>query len=910
MHIKFLKHGRGDARKAAAYVLAERDHLGHVRAGVEVLRGDPRHVAEVANSLDFVHRYRSAVIAWAPDDKPTPEQVQEALNAFEALAFAGLEPDSYCWTAVQHIEQSGAMHVHVLVARVELGTGKSFNPAPPGWQKDYDPLRDAQNYEHRWARPDDPARARLVQPGHQALIDASALRVELNGTNTKEQITGWLVQRIEAGHVNDRAGVAASLSELGEITRQGKDYISVKPAGFDKAIRLKGAIYDQDFTREEFVRASERKAGTGSTTDRAADQRALDAARRDLEAAIRRRTEYNRRRYLAATASPKQDPDDRPQGNSTAEPDADDRDSTTDQAPFDVDEVAIAGSADRLPDSLLIDLGLVSDQHPVDGSANPEWSEISSTQGQVDNLPDRQGSSPVSADQLTTKEKHDERDGKQANSSGSHGRGSLIPLGRAVAGGQSNRGVAGLSPFALAATRGKHIRAFEPWRNRPADRARLRAAGHTSPKRLPVLRQHGFSARQRQPRHSLLHSAIQGSRSLYHALHRLYSIYSAMRHNHGNDRARELAVAGSIQSLQRVNSALDNHGNASEHLAEASRRIEHQNHRLAETTEQLKLRQQNEISRFKLEINLAEYAQSLGYEIDARESSRASTVMRRGDDKIIIATDQDGHGVYFSVRDDKDNGSIIDFVQRRQGKNIGQVRKELRPWIGNASSSYRPLRRPEAERPRKPEASTADRQRVLAAWMRMQPAGKHPYLMRDRKLSATTLGDPRFAGLIRIDARGNAVFPHFDRNGLAGYELKNKGFTGFARGGEKAFWHSSNIDHAPRVVVVESAIDAMSHAQLKRDREAAYISTGGSMSDKQHQLLREQLAAAKERGAEIILATDNDEGGNKLAAEISRLIPDAHMTRELPQGEKDWNDMLKKQAEHEKSRWNGPSYHM
>lgn len=285
-------------------------------------------------------------------------------------------------------------------------------------------------------------------------------------------------------------------------------------------------------------------------------------------------------------------------------------------------------------------------------------------------------------------------------------------------------------------------------------------------------------------------------------------------------------------------------------------------------------------------------------------------MMRRGDDKIIVATDQDGHGIYFSVRDDKDNGSIVDFVQHRQGKNIGQVRKELRPWIGSASSSYRPQRRPESERPRKPEASTADRQRVLAAWMRMKPAAKHPYLMRERKLSAAILADARFSNQIRVDARGNAVFPHFDRNGVTGFELKNKGFTGFARGGEKSFWHSSNFDRAPRVVVVESAIDGMSHAQIKRDRDAAYISTGGTMSDKQRQLLREHLASAKARGAEIILATDNDDGGNKLAAEISRLIPDAHMTRAFPKDVKDWNDMLKKQAEHEKSKWNGPCYHM
>jgi len=34
----------------------------------------------------------------------------------------------------------------------------------------------------------------------------------------------------------------------------------------------------------------------------------------------------------------------------------------------------------------------------------------------------------------------------------------------------------------------------------------------------------------------------------------------------------------------------------------------------------------------------------------------------------------------FSVRDDRDKGSIIDWVQHRYGLNLGALRKELRPW--------------------------------------------------------------------------------------------------------------------------------------------------------------------------------------------------------------------------------------
>ena len=121
-----------------------------------VLRGDPELVADVADSLDFAHTYTSGVLAWAPDDEPTAAEIEAVLDEFEQTAWAGLEPDRYAWTAVQHDEPTGAVHVHILAARVDLETGKSLNIAPPGWQEHFDPLRDWQNAEHGWSRPGRP----------------------------------------------------------------------------------------------------------------------------------------------------------------------------------------------------------------------------------------------------------------------------------------------------------------------------------------------------------------------------------------------------------------------------------------------------------------------------------------------------------------------------------------------------------------------------------------------------------------------------------------------------------------------------------------------------------------------------------------------------------------------------------
>jgi hypothetical protein len=68
-----------------------------------------------------------------------------------------------------------------------------------------------------------------------------------------------------------------------------------------------------------------------------------------------------------------------------------------------------------------------------------------------------------------------------------------------------------------------------------------------------------------------------------------------------------------------------------------------------------------ELENFKTRIDLRIYAAGQGYQLDRKESWRGSSVMRHpvSDDKVIIKRGMDGHYVYFSVRDDRDNGTMI-----------------------------------------------------------------------------------------------------------------------------------------------------------------------------------------------------------------------------------------------------------
>ena len=308
-----------------------------------------------------------------------------------------------------------------------------------------------------------------------------------------------------------------------------------------------------------------------------------------------------------------------------------------------------------------------------------------------------------------------------------------------------------------------------------------------------------------------------------------------------------------------------------------------------------------ELGRFKRSINLTEYAAAQGFEIDRRESSRCSVVMRgpNGDKIVVTVNRASGQWVYFSVHDEGDSGTIIDFVQHRQPLDMGRVRMELRPWIGEGSAP--PRRPPKARYAEKVEPSSKDMARVAAQYARMEPVTRHPYLEGDRAIPAEVLACPRFAGKIRRDGFGNAVFPHYNRDGLCGYEIKNRGFTGFAKGGIKGAWASVANSADKRLCITESGIDALSYHAIRQPIQTRYISIGGAMNPDQPALLKAALARLPE-GGELVIATDNDDGGDLLLESIRAITGEtdradlAVIEDRPPRRGQDWNAHLKAAA--------------
>ena len=186
-----------------------------------------------------------------------------------------------------------------------------------------------------------------------------------------------------------------------------------------------------------------------------------------------------------------------------------------------------------------------------------------------------------------------------------------------------------------------------------------------------------------------------------------------------------------------------------------------------------------EIERIKRETSLPELAASYNYAVDEKASCRTSLVMRHHGNKIIVATGEDGHGIFFDVHGSA-SGSVIDFVKWQEGVNFGGACKILSEGLTAPRLAFPTVSRSFP----KPAPITRDRAGVVAAWERMQPY--RPGYLEGRGLNPRTIA--RFAGRIRTDGRSNACFLHQDDNDISGYEVKNKGFTGFAGGGNKALF--------------------------------------------------------------------------------------------------------------------------
>ena len=303
VHIKFLDHGKGSAAHASAYVLDKFDHLGNIRAGVDVLRGDATTFNAICDSSPHLWKYTSGVIAWSKEDSPTDEQIKEVLDEFEKHAFSGLEQSQYHLFAVLHTDDDGSKHIHVLAPRLDIQSGKSLNIAPPGHEKHFDSLRDYFNTKYQWSRPDDLLNSQTTQePNHIAKLNAQAKKIlnEQDLTNLKKSqfckaIDNYVKTLLKTQTVKNRAEIVSCIEQLeGVASVRAKQTVTVT-LNNGKKHRLPGDFYHEQFeinAYSEHLRAAAESRPT--TAELATALRNAENVRDDYRA---KRETYHQQHY-------------------------------------------------------------------------------------------------------------------------------------------------------------------------------------------------------------------------------------------------------------------------------------------------------------------------------------------------------------------------------------------------------------------------------------------------------------------------------------------------------------------------------------------------------------------------------------------------------------------------------------
>ena len=311
MIISFFSSGTGGGAAPVDYLTARevlaydenrnliRDNHGQPLTKIrdplpEVLHGNPDRTRDLIDASTNKWSYTAGVISFADSDQPSEDAQQEAIELFEALAFAGLESDQYNCLWVRHVHE-GNVELHFCTPRLELATGKALNIAPPGHEAAFGTLRDVLNKTHGWADPMEPDLARDFK-----LVRESADRAE-----ARQVIVAALYDQIDAGLITDRATMVAFFEDTGfEVTRQAAKSISVRDPEFQKPFKLEGVLTHENWspTRHAEI-AAEYETDADANRARRLDGLSHDSLRADLADHVERRADYNEERYGALSVS-------------------------------------------------------------------------------------------------------------------------------------------------------------------------------------------------------------------------------------------------------------------------------------------------------------------------------------------------------------------------------------------------------------------------------------------------------------------------------------------------------------------------------------------------------------------------------------------------------------------------------
>lgn len=784
----------------------------------ELMRGNPAMFEAVASALPFKNKYTSGVLRF--NEKPDQATLDAIMNEYSRFLTAGLnQPPELLW--VMH-QEHGETELHFVVPNVDLESQRLFQPYLH--KRDLacrDALDNTINAKYGFTDPDDPANKRLVNSASNYL-KTSKDRKEL-AQNIDDFVLNQAKEALKNGFKYTSANAINDIKNLGFGVKTSRGKLSITHEQMGKPMRLKGAFYESNFS---FSQSSVEAIASDSERYRASSRERYEANASEYQSLLRQRASAVTKKYRASWERVAERNQKYEQAKQTA-----DKNNVTTNPSHNNGAGSVVLPADDLDKKQIV--------RTLHATTRDSTSEKD---------PDNKGRLPIHEEQrLRVQGQSRQNDSLQAST--------IIPC------------------FYLNREIGRILD--------QGDKLTAQAFKSDKSAAFNIVMQgkgKGWKVMQFTGNDRFLTSAFE------YAIKNGIEISPKNKHQQqllekvkDHDRTRKDAIRAVEEIVIRAR-------DYKERKQDAVRKSDSFKQKIKQFDKAIgarEMRRNDELERFKADINMVEYAKTLGFEVDRKASTAKSIKMKNGSDTLIISTASDGHGIYFNATSNK-SGSIIDLCQEFKGLNLGEVRKELRPWIGRDANA-----RTEREHyTPKPEASSKNEQLVLNEYAKTEPLLTHPYLT-SRGISQNVQSSAKFANKFRIDERKNVIFPHFKGGEVVGFEKKNNGFTGFSSGGEKALWYSNGLMQSEKIIIVESAIDAMSFEQLYGAKHNyGYISIGGQPNEQQLQILN-KLDKSK-----VVIAVDNDAGGESIKKQIDR---NNECERIKPKG-KDWNDDLKEQT--------------
>ena len=299
MMVRIFKTGTGNAKSAINYLMGNNDHTGKPRSVLpEWLHGSPSLFQLVSNGTTRKHKYVSGAISFRDSEQPDAAQIQKIMDAFKASFLPGLKDcDNYADAWIAHRDK-GNLELHFVVAGTEMQTGRQLNIHPPGKRniEHFQAFTQVMNHAMGYNQVvPDPLKVALSEFEAKSQAGKQSRRV-------KTLLAKELHSHIVSGKITDRDELITHLEDnYGEVTRVGKDYISIRLPGSAKAKRLMGPLFQEGADYQQLVEqhkraqqpqklTAEEYTQAKATLERLTFDRAVDFAKRYKKKATFKRT--------------------------------------------------------------------------------------------------------------------------------------------------------------------------------------------------------------------------------------------------------------------------------------------------------------------------------------------------------------------------------------------------------------------------------------------------------------------------------------------------------------------------------------------------------------------------------------------------------------------------------------------